>query len=119
MFANAWIPASFYNAPVVSKLGDQHYLRHFLNSTHTRPATQDDMELAAFANSKDITKLQYFESLAKGVKGVGFYSKAADLHHAKHCSIIIMGFGQKAGKDGAIAPVIDRCVGLFGETERI
>jgi hypothetical protein len=134
MFANAWIPASCYNALVASDSESDNTYPIFWDSNHTRPANQEDMEIAAFANSRDITSLQYFhaasewhvahclhlwrlaasatESLTKGVKGVGIYSKAADLHHAMHCSKIIMGFGQKSGKDGAIAPVIGRCVGL-------
>ncbi|RAO67434.1 uncharacterized protein BHQ10_003446 [Talaromyces amestolkiae] len=134
IFANAWIPASCYNALVASDSESGNTYPIFWDSNHTHPATQEDMELAAFANSRDITSLQYFhaasewhvahclhlwrlaasaaESLTKGVKGVGIYAKAADLHHAMHCSKIIMGFGQKAGKDGAIAPVIGRCVGM-------
>lgn len=133
-FANAWIPTSCYNALVASDSQSDNIYPIFWDSNHTRPATQEDMELAAFANSRDITSLRYFhaasewhvahclhlwrlaasaaESLTKGVKGVGIYSKAADLHHAMHCSKIIMGFGQKVGKAGAIAPVIGWCVGM-------
>jgi hypothetical protein len=134
IFANAWIPVSCYNALVASdsELGTIYPI--FWDSKHTRPATQADMEVAAFANSRNATSIQYFhtssewhvahclhlwrlaasaaESLTKGVKGVGIYSKAADLHHARHCSNVIMGFIQKPGKDGAIAPVIGRCVGM-------
>jgi hypothetical protein len=55
------------------------------------------------------------ENLAKGVRGVGVYSKAADLYHAMHCSKVIMEVVQGDGSDGklgAIPPVVGSCVGL-------
>lgn len=134
MFANAWIPAACYDGLVASNSESGTIYPVFWDSNHTRPATQEEVKLAAFANNENATTLKYFhtasewhvahclhlwrlaasaaESLASGVKSVGIYSKAADLKHAMHCSKIIMGFGEKDGRDGAIAPVIGRCVGL-------
>ena len=89
--------------------------------------------MAAFTNS-DINNLTFFytpmewhiahclhlwrlaasatEDLAKGVKGVGVYFKAAEFHHSVHCSKVIMDFGQEDRKFGAVPPIVGGCVGL-------